>query len=396
MPRPDPPAPPVDPIDAIADLAAVTGLRRVHVLAWRDLDDPEAGGSELHIDRIAAHWAQAGVEVTMRTSAAAGQPEVVQRNGYRVIRRSGRHSVFPAAAAAELTGRHGPRDGLIEIWNGMPFGSPVWARGPRVVFLHHLHGVMWHGAFPSNPRLARLGRFMEHHIAPLAYRRVPIVTLSSSSRDELVDELGFASDRVSVVPPGISERYQPGRPLAADPTILVVTRLMPSKRVDEVVRAVADLRDSVPAVRLEVVGSGRELSALEDLARQRGITDAVHFLGRVSDDELLDAYGRAWVVASASLREGWGMTLTEAAATGTPAVATDIPGHRDAVDDQVSGLLVPEDRPLTDALRQVLTDEGLRSRLSTGALIHAQRFSWGATALGTFQILATDAQRRAG
>ncbi len=90
------------------------------------------------------------------------------------------------------------------------------------------------------------------------------------------------------------------------------------------------------------------------------------------------------------------MTLTEAAATGTPAVATDIPGHRDAVDDQVSGLLVPEDRPLTEALHRVLTDDHLRSRLSTGALIHAQRFTWGATALGTFQILATDARRRAG
>lgn len=396
MPPFDAPSPPVDPVDVIAGLAERTGLRRVHVLAWRDLDDPEAGGSEVHIDRVAAHWAQAGVEVTIRTSAAAGQPEVVRRNGYRAIRRSGRHSVFPAAAVAELAGRHGPRDGLVEIWNGMPFGSPVWARGPRVVFLHHLHGVMWNGAFPSNPRLARLGQFMEHRIAPLAYRRVPIVTLSSSSRDELVDELGFAPDRVSVVPPGISERFRPGRPLAPDPTVLVVTRLMPSKRVDEIVRTVAGLRERVPGVNLEIVGSGRELSALEDLARQCGITDAVSFLGRVSDDELLDAYGRAWVVASASLREGWGMTLTEAAATGTPAVATDIPGHRDAVDDQVSGLLVPEDGSFSEALRKVLTDEALRSRLSTGALIHAQRFSWGATALGTFQILATDAQRRAG
>ena len=396
MPRPDDPSSLADPVDAIADLADRTGLRRVHVLAWRDLDDPEAGGSEVHIDRVAAHWARAGVEVTMRTSAAAGQPEVVRRNGYRAIRRSGRHLVFPSAAAAELAGRHGPRDGLVEIWNGMPFGSPIWARGPRVVFLHHLHGVMWNGAFPSNPGLARLGQFMEYHIAPLAYRRVPIVTLSGSSRDELVDELGFAADRVSVVPPGIAEHFRPGRPPAPEPTVLVVTRLMPSKRVDAVVDAVADLRDAVPGVRLEVVGSGREQAGLEDLARRRGIADAVDFLGRVSDDELLDAYGRAWVVASASLREGWGMTLTEAAATGTPAVATDIPGHRDAVDDQVSGLLVPEDRPLTEALRRVLTDDALRSRLSTGALVHAQRFSWGATALGTFQILATDARRRAG
>ena len=396
MPRPDSSSLPVDPVRVIADLSDATGLRRVHILAWRDLDDPEAGGSEVHIDRVASLWADAGVEVTMRTSAAVGEPTEVRRNGYRAVRRAGRYSVFPRAVASELTGRHGPRDGLVEIWNGMPFGSPVWARGPRVVFLHHLHGVMWNGAFPDHPRLASTGQFMERRIAPLAYRRVPIVTLSTSSRDELVDELGFDPERVSVVPPGISEEFRPGRPLAVHPTILVVTRMMPSKRVDQVVRAVAELRADVPDVRLEVVGSGRELSSLQALALDRGVSDAVTFLGRVSDDELLDAYGRAWVVASASLREGWGMTLTEAAATGTPAVATDIPGHRDAVDDQVSGLLVPAERPLTDALRRVLTDDTLRTRLSTGALIHAQRFTWAATALGTFQILATDAQRRAG
>ena len=74
MPRPGPPAPPGDPVDAIAGLAAATGLWRVHVLAWRDLDDPEAGGSELHIARLTAHWAKAGVEVGVLRRALSLRP----------------------------------------------------------------------------------------------------------------------------------------------------------------------------------------------------------------------------------------------------------------------------------------------------------------------------------
>ena len=119
-------------IDKIGDLAATAGLRRIAILAWRDLDDPEAGGSELHASRVASLWAEAGIEVTMRTSYAAGHPQVTWRNGYRVIRKAGRYLVFPRAAFSEMMGWHGASDGLVEIWNGMPFFSPLWARRPTV------------------------------------------------------------------------------------------------------------------------------------------------------------------------------------------------------------------------------------------------------------------------
>ncbi len=106
-------------------------------------------------------------------------------------------------------------------------------------------------------------------------------------------------------------------------------------------------------------------------------------------------YRRAWVVASASKREGWGMTLTEAAACATPAVATDIAGHRDAVLHDRTGLLVADDpTPLGDALAAVLSDDELRQRLSRGALERARWFTWDATARTTLEALAEEARRR--
>jgi glycosyltransferase involved in cell wall biosynthesis len=100
------------------------------------------------------------------------------------------------------------------------------------------------------------------------------------------------------------------------------------------------------------------------------------------------------LVASSSAREGWGLSLTEAAACGTPAVATRISGHADAVADGRSGLLVdgtPE--ALGDAMTRVATDADLRHRLAAGAVSHASQFSWDATAYGITQVLAAEVER---
>src|SRR5215212_1118034 len=105
--------------------------------------------------------------------------------------------IFPRAALFEVSGRAGPRDGLVEIWNGMPFFSPLWARGPRIVFLHHIHAEMWRMVLP--PRMATVGDVVERRVAPPLYRRSRIVTLSTSSRQELLEH-GFLPHRVTVVP----------------------------------------------------------------------------------------------------------------------------------------------------------------------------------------------------
>ena len=96
-PGPGPDAASADP-DASASIAAEAGLRRIHFVVWRDLDDPEAGGSELHAHKIASRWAAAGLDVTFRTSAVPGAPAALTRDGYRVVRQAGRYAVFPGAA----------------------------------------------------------------------------------------------------------------------------------------------------------------------------------------------------------------------------------------------------------------------------------------------------------
>ncbi|MBK5287383.1 MAG: glycosyltransferase family 4 protein [Acidimicrobiia bacterium] len=362
------------------------------MLAWRDLDDPEAGGSEVHASTVARLWAEAGIEVTMRTSFAAGHAQMGWRNGYRVIRKAGRYMVFPRAAFSEMMCWHGGRDGLVEIWNGMPFMSPLWARTPHVTWLHHVHADMWNMTLP--PKLAALGRTLESTIAPKFYRRTPVVTLSNSSKHELVDELGFRPSMVHVVPPGIDPRFSPGGTKSETPLVVAVGRLVPVKRFDLLVEVLVALHERHPAMEAVIVGEGYRREQLEMQIHEAGAERYIHLRGRIDDDEVIDLYRRAWVLTSASAREGWGMTVTEAAACGTPAVVTRIAGHSDAVSEGESGLLGHGRDELVNGLDRVLADPGLRDRLSTGARRHAARFTWAATARGTLEVLAAEAIRR--
>jgi glycosyltransferase involved in cell wall biosynthesis len=381
-----------DDVARLGDIAAAAGLRRIAILAWRDLDDPEAGGSELHASRVAELWSEAGIEVTMRTSYAPGTAQVSWRDGYRVIRKAGRYLVFPRAAFSEMMGWHGASDALVEIWNGMPFFSPVWAANrPRAVWLHHVHDTMWEMMLP--PRLARLGRNMEFRVAPPIYRRSQIVTLSESSKQEIHTKLRLGSSRITVVPPGIDSSFTPSGERDPSPLVVAVGRLVPVKRFDRLVDALVSVKPNVPALRAVIVGEGSERDSLERQIAELGATDWISLPGRVDDARLLDLYRRSWVLASASAHEGWGMTITEAAACGTPAVATRIAGHSDAVVDKKTGLLVDDQAELSAALDRVLRDDAYRAVLAENALEHASRFTWAATARGTLEVLASEALR---
>src|ERR1039458_8951066 len=382
------------PTDSLPDLVEASGIRRVDVVAWRDLDDPEAGGSEIHAHEVLSRWAAAGVDVRLWTSRVDGAAREVQRNGYTACRVAGRYAVFPRTALRGLSGRIGSGDGVVEIWNGMPFFSPLWARRPRVVFLHHVHAEMWQMVLSR--AMAGVGNTIEHGLAPPLYRRESIITLSESSKSEIVERLGLSAAQITVAPPGIDSRFVGGGAKAADPLVVTVGRLVPVKRFAWFIDATAKLHAEHPNLKAVVVGEGYERPALEAQVRAAGAEEWLSLPGHLGDQELVDLYRRAWLVISTSVREGWGMTLTEAGACGTPAVATRIAGHEDAVIHGQSGLLVDTLDDVVTAAAAVLSDEELRSRLGEGARRTAERFTWDRAALVSFGVLANEAGRTRG
>jgi glycosyltransferase involved in cell wall biosynthesis len=378
---------------SLGEIAERAGLRRIDVVAWRDFDDPEAGGSELHAHRVMAAWSHAGLDVSLTTSSVPGGRTVIRRDGYRVVRRAGRYSVFPRTMLSGALGRIGTGDGLVEIWNGMPFFSPMWAHCPHIVFLHHVHAEMWKMVLPTG--MAEAGYAIEHRLAPPVYRRSRIVTLSTSSKREIVDRLAIPPDRVSVSPPGVEPQFSPDGERSESPLVVAVGRLVPVKRFHLLIEALVAIKPTRPGLRAVIAGEGYERPALEALIRRSGAESWISLPGYVGERDLIDLYRRAWVVACTSLREGWGMTVTEAGACGTPSVATRISGHQDAVVDGCTGILVDGPDELVDGLEAVLRDEMLRKRMGVAAVEHASGFTWDATARGTLAALGAEALARA-
>jgi glycosyltransferase involved in cell wall biosynthesis len=242
--------------------------------------------------------------------------------------------------------------------------------------------------------MAELGYAIEHRIAPPLYRRSRIVTLSSSAKREIVDRLGIPSERVSVSPPGVEPQFSPHGDRSDAPLIVAVGRLVPVKRFHLLIEALVTMKARHPRLEAVIAGEGYERPALEALIHRSGAESWISLPGYVSEEALIDLYRRAWVVASTSLREGWGMTVTEAGACGTPSVVTRIGGHEDAVLDGRTGILVDTPGELVDGLEALLGDEMLRRRLGTGAQAHAGRFSWEACARGALVALGAEALAR--
>ncbi len=360
------------------------GITRIESYAWRDLDDPEAGGSEVHADEIFSRWAAAGLAVHHRTSTF-DSPRQFTRNGYSVEQRGGRFDVFARVIARQAVRRRPPGTATIEIWNGVPWLGPLWAPHCRVVWMHHVHREMWDDALPVP--LNHAGRLVETRLAPLVYRRSRFATLSESSADEIVG-IGIPRSRMSVIPPGVHERFTPDPARrSTTPLVVVVGRLAPVKRQSAALDALAIARREVPDLTVELVSDGPDRRVIEAWIAAHDAADWVTMRGRVSDEELVDAYRRAWLVVSASYAEGWGMSLTEGGACGTPCVATDIAGHRGAAVPDVTGRLVPLDR-LGTATAALLQDAPTRERFGAAAIEHAAELSWTSVAGRHLDVLA--------
>jgi glycosyltransferase involved in cell wall biosynthesis len=253
--------------------------------------------------------------------------------------------------------------------------------------MHHVHRDMWAEVLPRPIDAA--GRFVETRFAPLFYRRSWFATLSESSAAE-IEELGIDRGRLTVIPPGVHERFTPDPSRRADhPHVVVVGRLAPVKRQRLALAALAEARRAVPALTVELVGDGPDRALVDRWIDDHDAGDWVERRGRVSDDGLVDAYRRAWLVVSASHAEGWGMSLTEGGACATPCVATDIAGHRGSCIDGSTGILVADPEAIGEAVAALLLDDDRRRAMGRAAMAHAEGLSWTAVAARQLDVVVS-------
>lgn len=348
------------------------------VVNWQDRLNPQAGGAEVHLHEIFGRLASRGHGVTLLVSGWEGGAERDTVDGMRV-HRTGRRHTFPLTVVGAYRRRLGGErfDLLVEDINKLPLLSPLWAAAPVVGLVPHLFGTT---AFREASWPVAATVWSVERLVPLVYRSVPFQVISHSTARDLAHR-GIDPGRIEVIHPGVDHAvYHPDPAVEPfpSPTAVHVGRLKRYKGLDVVFRAVALLRARGIPLRLLVAGRGDDRRRLEAAAAREGVEGAVEFLGYVSEERKRELLRRAWVHVYPSPKEGWGIANVEAAACGTPSVASDSPGLRESVVDGETGFLVPHGRPeaWADRLARVCGDEALRARLREGAIRHASRFSW--------------------
>jgi glycosyltransferase involved in cell wall biosynthesis len=360
----------------------MSDLRSVLLLCWRDTGHPQGGGSETYLQRIGAQLAASGVTVTLRTARYPGAARREVIDGVRISRAGGRYSVYVWALLAMAAARLGVGplrrvrpDVVVDTQNGLPFLARL-IYGRRVaVLVHHCHREQWPVA---GWVLGRLGWFVESRLSPRLHRRNQYVTVSLPSARDLVG-LGVANERIVLVRNGLDEAPELSLrgPRARHPRVLVLSRLVPHKQIEDALAAVALLQPSIPGLHLDIVGGGWWWQRLVDHAASLGISDAVTFHGHVDDVTKHHVMQQSWVHLLPSCKEGWGLAVIEAAQHGVPTIGYRYSGGlADSIIDGVTGVLVDSRADLVNRLQQLLADPVLRDQLGAKAQARSTEFSW--------------------
>jgi glycosyltransferase involved in cell wall biosynthesis len=359
---------------------------RILVLNWLDRENPQAGGAELHLHQIFGRLAARGHEVDLLCSGWGKPPPQTVLDGIHVHRVGTRHT-YPFLAFGYFRKHLAWRqyDVVIEDLNKAPLYTPLWGIERLVGLVHHLFGAT---AFRETAAPLAAALWLAERPIGWLYRDVPFQAVSESTAQDLAQR-GVPRSHIRVIYNGVdTAALTPDFALRSpDPRFLYIGRLKRYKGVDLIIRAFAELADR--SATLDIAGTGDYRAPLEKLAADLGLQKQVNFLGFVSEETKLMLLRRAWAAMLASPKEGWGISNIEAAACGTPVIASNSPGIRDSVVDGETGILVPHgDIPAMVAAMRTLADSpSLVTMMGEGGRRFAEGFTWDKSADNTISHL---------
>jgi len=370
---------------------------------WRCIKHPLAGGAEVYTHELAKRLVRQGHEVVLVTSKPNHLPREEIIDGYKVVRRGNKYTVYLRAKKVykELRAQGWRPDIVVDEVNTIPFQTPRYVKEPIVMLIHQLCRECW--TYAVHPLFRPIGWWFERKLHK-AYANAAkngklkaVVTVSESTKQDLI-ELGYPENRIHIVYNGLDwDFYKDCTGLCREkqPLVAYLGRITPYKRVEDVIKAWSQVEPQHPEAKLVMAGrpEPKYLAKLVKLARKLGLRN-VEFKTNISGQEKKQLLGQAKTLVYTSAREGWGQTILEAAACKTPAIAYNVPGLRDSVKHMETGMLVEPGniRELAEAIATLLTDHELRGRLAGNAYKYAQQFSWDKTARLFLEILKLHVQ----
>ena len=349
---------------------------RIVWMSWKDRGHPQRGGAEVVTDNILRRLSADGHEVTLLTAGYAGAKPFDDIN---VIRRGNRFTVYFHAWRYYRKHLCDDIDVVVDEMNTIPFFARWYADAPTVLFVHQLAREIWFYQMPWF--IGWIGYVLEP-IYLFLLRNQPAITVSDSTKKDLM-KYGLHEKNISIISEGIHLPAVPDLgPIKKydQPTMLGHGAMRAMKRTLDQVRAFEIAKVSVPDLQLKLSGDSNDLYGQKvlEVIDDSPFRSDIEYLGRVSDDKKRELMQRSHVIAVTSVKEGWGLIVSEAASQGTPAVVYDVDGLRDSVQQNKTGIIANENTPtgLAQGIVAILGDHKRYERL--------RRYGWEASKRLTF------------
>lgn len=349
------------------------------ILNWKDIRHPQAGGAEIIVYELAKRLVADGHKITWFSKGKHSEEYI---DGIKMVRRGNLVTTYLYAPLYYWSLKQKP-DLVIDMSNTIYWQSPLWAgKSKKIAYLNQFAKQVFFYEFP--PIISHFGYLVEI-LQYLTYRRTKFICYSNGTKKDLL-AVGIPERNIYQFKLGLDQkRYVPGIK-SSYPLFLCASRLVKMKRTDLVIKAMALLVKKYPKVKLAISGTGYHQIYLEKLCKNLNlekdvtfVNKNVWFFSRNTKDQKVKLMQQAWALVYPSVKEGWGMTVTECGACGTPTIATNVTGLQDSVINGKTGMLIrenPTPKDLADAMEKIIKDKNLREVLGKNAREYAKGFTW--------------------
>ncbi len=364
------------------------------ILNWRDIKNPSSGGAEILTQEIAKRFVKWGHQVTQFSSCFPNCLAEEKVDGVTIIRRGYPDARFLFSSVHFLAFKYyknnvGKFDVVVDEIHGLPFFTPWYIKEKKVVLICEVAGGLWVKMF--GPFFGLFGRLTERIYLRFIYRNIPYLTISNSTKEELIRE-GVESKNITVLSMGLTIPKKIKKvEKEKDPTLIVVGRLSKSKGIEDAVETLRQVSKTHTETKLWIVGDGdkKYIDYLKKMAKKLDVSDRITFWGFVSEEKKFELMGRAHLLLHASVKEGWGLVVIEAASQSTPSVVYDVAGLRDSVKDGKTGIVLKENNAKEMAKQSMLllNNKKRYEDFQKNALVWAKSLTWDKAAKQSLKLI---------
>lgn len=324
---------------------------------WKDITHPEAGGAEFLGDTIASELVKDGHEVIILTMKYPGSSQEELHKGYKIIRVGNRYTVYWEAFRYYQKNLRGWADKIIEEINTIPFMTQWYTKEKRTLLIYQLCREIWFYQliFP----LSLIGYLVEP-IYLWFLRNNKVLTESNSTKVDLM-KYGFSASNISIFP--IFTDMIPIKSLKDKKnydrfTVLSLGAIRSMKRTLDQVKAYELAKAEIPELQMKIAGKsiGKYGQKVLEYIESSRYNKDIEYLGRVTREQKIELMHKSHIILVTSVKEGWGLIVTEAASQGTPAIVYDVDGLRDSVRNK-EFIVNPNQKSLSDQIMKYFNNQ---------------------------------------